>query len=55
MLDKLGFDVLDAGLLAEGWRFERAWPVYCAQLDTAALTAGLADAVSTVVEGSWRT
>ena len=55
ILDKLGYDVVDAGPLAEGWRFERARPVYCVPLDKAALVAGLADAGRTVEDGSWRT
>ncbi|MFI9271055.1 NADPH-dependent F420 reductase [Kitasatospora sp. NPDC052896] len=29
LLDALGFDVVDAGLLAEGWRFQRDTPAYC--------------------------
>lgn len=28
-LDALGFDTIDAGALAEGWRFERDTPAYC--------------------------
>lgn len=55
LLDNLGFDVVDAGPLAEGWRFERARPAYCVRLDRAGLTAALADAGATVAEGSWRT
>lgn len=54
LLDDLGFDVVDAGALAEGWRFERARPAYCAPLDRAGLTAALADAGTLVPEGSWR-
>lgn len=54
LLEDLGFDVVDAGPLAEGWRFERARPTYCIALNKAALTAGLADAGRTVAEGSWR-
>jgi predicted dinucleotide-binding enzyme len=30
LIDKLGFDVVDAGPIAEGWRFERGRPAYCA-------------------------
>ena len=54
LFDKLGFDVVDAGPLSEGWRFERARPAYCVPLDKAALTSALEDAGRTVAEGSWR-
>lgn len=54
-LDSLGYDVVDAGPLSEGWRFERARPAYCVPFDRAGLTAALADAGATVAEGSWRT
>lgn len=54
LLDKLGYDVVDAGPLAEGWRFERARPAYCVPLDKAGLKAKLADAGTRVAEGSWR-
>jgi len=54
LFDKLGFDVVDAGPLSEGWRFERARPAYCVPLDRAGLTKALADADRTVAEGSWR-
>ena len=53
-LDDLGFDVVDAGPLAEGWRFERAQPAYCVRLDRADLEAALARAGTRVAEGSWR-
>ena len=55
LFDQLGFDVVDAGPLSEGWRFERARPAYCRPLDKAALTKALAEADRTVAEGSWRT
>lgn len=54
LLDSLGYDTVDAGALAEGWRFERARPAYCFPLSSEALTAALADAARTVAEGSWR-
>ncbi|MEG3145970.1 chorismate mutase [Sphingomonas sp. RT2P30] len=56
LIDELGYDVVDAGPLAEGWRFERARPSYCVSLDRAALVAALAaaDRGQTVAEGSWR-
>ena len=54
LFDNLGFDVVDAGPLAEGWRFERARPAYCVPLDKAGLKTALEDAGRTVAEGSWR-
>ena len=54
VLEKLGFDVVDAGPLAEGWRFERARPAYCVPLQTAALIEALQNAGRSVEEGSWR-
>lgn len=32
LYDAFGFDTVDAGALAEGWRFERATPAYCVAL-----------------------
>ncbi len=52
--DDLGYDIVDAGPLAEGWRFERAQPAYCVKLDRAGLEAALASAGVRVAEGSWR-
>ena len=52
----LGYGAVDAGPLAEGWRFERAKPAYCVPLDRAGLVAAL-DAAERHVdlpEGSWR-
>ena len=54
LFDDLGYDAVDAGPLAEGWRFERARPAYCVPLDVAGLRAKLADAGQQVSEGSWR-
>jgi len=41
LLDEFGFDVVDAGGLAEGWRFEAGTPVYCVPLNQERLKAGL--------------
>ena len=53
-IDSLGYDVVDAGALSEGWRFERARPAYCVPLDKTGLIEALADAAMLVEEGSWR-
>ena len=55
IFDTLGFDIVDAGPLAEGWRFERARPAYCVPLRTEELKAALQNAGTSVEEGSWRT
>lgn len=54
--DDVGFDVLDAGLLAESWRFERAKPAYCIPLDRLGLRRALAAATreGELPHGSWR-
>lgn len=44
LVDQFGFDAIDAGTLAESWRFERAKPAYCVKLDQAALRQALAAA-----------
>jgi 8-hydroxy-5-deazaflavin:NADPH oxidoreductase len=44
LLDELGFDVVDGGVLAESWRIEPGTPGYGAEDDHAALTQHLADA-----------
>ena len=54
LLDTLGFDVVDAGLLKEGWRFERAGPAYCRRLTAPQLEQALAQADTKLDEGSWR-
>lgn len=41
LLDEFGFDVVDAGALEEGWRFEAGTPVYCVPLNKEQLKAGL--------------
>lgn len=52
--ERFGFDVVDAGGLAEGKRFERARPAYCIRLDSASLRAALADEGPGQAEGAWR-
>ncbi|MFL9869112.1 NADPH-dependent F420 reductase [Paraburkholderia fungorum] len=56
LLDQFGFDPVDAGTLADSWRFERAKPVYCIPLDRAGIVEGLAAARRDVElpHGSWR-
>ncbi|REE19045.1 hypothetical protein B0G71_2117 [Paraburkholderia sp. BL27I4N3] len=56
LLDQFGFDPVDAGALADSWRFERAKPVYCIALDRAGMLEGLAAAQRDVemAHGSWR-
>lgn len=54
--DAFGYDTVDAGTLAESWRFERAKPAYCIRLEVADLKRALAAAERTVElpHGSWR-
>ncbi len=54
--DRIGYDVLDAGSLAESWRFERAKPGYCVPLDRAGMQQALAAARrdEEVEDGAWR-
>lgn len=56
LVDEFGFDPVDAGTLAESWRFERAMPAYCVPLDTGGLLNALASARRgvEVEHGSWR-
>ena len=56
LIDAFGYDVVDAGPLAEGWRFQRAMPAYCLPFDVAGLKAALAAAERGVElpDGSWR-
>jgi predicted dinucleotide-binding enzyme len=53
---QFGFHVVDAGMLSESWRFERAKPAYCIPLDCAGLIKQLAVAERNheLPEGSWR-
>ncbi len=44
LLKEFGFTPVDAGKLAEGWRFERDKPAYCVPLDEAGLRSALAKA-----------
>jgi predicted dinucleotide-binding enzyme len=44
LLDDFGFDTVDAGALAEGWRIQRDTPGYGPRRDAAALRQDLADA-----------
>ena len=56
LIDAFGFDVVDAGPLSEGWRFQRAKPAYCIALDSTGLKQALAAAEKDVElpHGSWR-
>ncbi|MFD1715972.1 NADPH-dependent F420 reductase [Amnibacterium flavum] len=44
LIDSFGFDVVDAGSLADGWRIQRDTPGYGARDDAAQLTQHLAEA-----------
>jgi len=44
LLDQFGFDVVDAGSLSEGWRFEQGQAAHGVALDSAGLTRALAAA-----------
>jgi predicted dinucleotide-binding enzyme len=44
LLDSVGYDVVDAGPLAEGWRFQPDTPAYGPRLTAAELTTALAAA-----------
>ncbi|MBA0169309.1 MULTISPECIES: NADPH-dependent F420 reductase [Pectobacterium] len=44
LYDAFGFDVVDAGALSEGWRFERGMPSYCVRMTKTELTTELARA-----------
>jgi predicted dinucleotide-binding enzyme len=43
-IDSVGFDVVDAGPLSEGWRFQKDNPAYIARLDAAGLKQALTEA-----------
>ncbi len=51
-----GYDTVDAGPLADSWRFERAKPAYCIPFDKNGLISALAAAErdKELPEGSWR-
>lgn len=55
-LDQIGYDSVDAGGLADGWRFERRRPVYCIPLDRIMLEERLVATTrdSFVPDGNWR-
>lgn len=56
LIDQFGFGPVDAGSLADSWRFERARPTYCVAMGAEDLRAAL-DATerdSFVAEYSWR-
>jgi hypothetical protein len=44
LIDTFGFDTVDAGPLAEGWRFQRDEPAYIHRLDKEGLTRALGEA-----------
>ena len=50
LLDQLGFDVVDAGPLSEGWRFDLGQPAHGVRLDSAALQQALAAAGTNLAE-----
>ena len=54
-VNKLGFDPVDAGGLADSWRFERFRPVYCVALDQETMKATLAATTreTKVPDGYW--
>lgn len=56
VLDQIGYDSVNAGGLADGWRFERRRPVYCIPLDRITLEERLAATTrdSFVPDGNWR-
>jgi len=45
LIDELGFDAVDVGPLAEGWRYQRDTPAYVQAYDADGLRAALAKAV----------
>jgi 8-hydroxy-5-deazaflavin:NADPH oxidoreductase len=44
LIDEFGYDVVDAGPLAEGWRYQRDTPAYVVRLDAGELRAKLGEA-----------
>ncbi|MGC6386896.1 NADPH-dependent F420 reductase [Ewingella sp. S1.OA.A_B6] len=44
LYDTFGFDVVDAGVLSEGWRFQRGMPSYCVRMTASELKTALAEA-----------
>lgn len=45
LYESFGFDVVDAGSLAQGWRFERGMPAYCVRMTKDELTVALEQAI----------
>ena len=45
LIDAIGYDVVDAGALSEGWRFEEGTIVYCVPHTAGSLRDGLSSAV----------
>ena len=56
LYDQFGYDSIDAGPLAEGWRFQRAMPAYCIALNATNMRRALAEAErgKEKPHGSWR-
>ncbi len=50
LYNQFGFDAVDAGGLAEGWRFERGTPAYCVRMTAAELEAALAKVERHIVD-----
>jgi 8-hydroxy-5-deazaflavin:NADPH oxidoreductase len=44
LIDQLGFDGIDAGMLADSWRQQPGAPAYCMDLDAVKLSAALEEA-----------
>lgn len=55
LINELGFDVVDGGVLADSWRFERFRPAYCVALNKERLKAVLASTKrdTKVPDGYW--
>lgn len=56
ILDQVGYDFVDAGLLSDSWRFERAKPAYCVPLNIRQLQEALEQAQRNIdlPENSWK-
>lgn len=56
LIEQCGYDYVDAGNLANGWRFERAKPAYCIPLNREQLLQALdsADRYSELPHNSWK-
>lgn len=56
LLERVGYDYVDVGSLAESWRFERAKPAYCRPLEREPLIEALALASRTeeLPHNSWQ-